>query len=116
MNMRTIKLTIGILGISTLFAFTTKTKNNEEPFIGTYGDKNSCEITLNKDFTYTYYFHKKRKNIVSKGNWKTENGTILLTKNNFRNNIRTIWTLENDGRSIKSTKNWTTITLSKHCN
>jgi hypothetical protein len=112
--MKTIKLTLGILSITSLFAF--KTINNyDKNIIGNYGDKNLCEISLNEDKTFNYFDYTKNKNIKSTGSWEIVNDEVIL-KSDVKSKIITKWTLTNNGSCLKSKKGLTTYTLCKKCN
>ncbi len=111
--MKTIKLTLGIALISALFAFTTFTSSNQK-LIGNYGEKNTFQIVLNEDNTFTYFEQSNRKNVETTGKWEIVNEELFLKSDN-NSKIKTKWRLANGGSCLRTKKGFTIYTLCRKC-
>ncbi|WP_299203478.1 hypothetical protein [Brumimicrobium sp.] len=111
--MKTLQITLGLLLISSLFAFDLEDYEHEK-FIGTYGHKASYAIIINPDMTFTYIDNTNNKNISISGKWEYKGKEIHL-KSNSRSKIRSKWTLINKDSCLKSKKGFTYYTLCRNC-
>src|SRR5690554_1537232 len=112
-TMKTLQITLGLLLISSLFAFDLEDYEHEK-FIGTYGHKASYAIIINPDMTFTYIDNTNNKNISISGKWEYKGKEIHL-KSNSRSKIRSKWTLINKDSCLKSKKGFTYYTLCRNC-
>lgn len=113
--MKSTKMTLKLFGLLLLMSFTFSNNDLEKNIVGVYGEANMLELTLNNDHTFHYVQFKNNKKIEVNGNWTLTNNNLNLVDQSNKKQFLNLWTVENNGASLKMKKRMTTYTIIKNC-
>lgn len=110
------KFTSLFLVVALAFLFSGFNSEKINGIVGTYGvsdnNPNGIQLTLNPNNTFHYKdFSNPNKKIDTHGEWKLENGKVILFNYESTHAFHNKWELQSDGCRIKSRKGLSIYTL-----
>lgn len=119
--MKTFKILIGILVLTTIFSFKNKQKLDVKAVAGTYGvcsyeisNKAVLNLVLNLDKTFRYIDNTNPKKAIDlTGNYELVNNRIVLQNYTSTFKFHTNWKIDGNTKCIKARKG---LTFYRLCN
>ncbi|SFT47447.1 hypothetical protein SAMN05216474_0760 [Lishizhenia tianjinensis] len=106
------------LGTLTLALFAFKTNENTKLRTGTFGGngQNAPQIILKKDGTFSYKdLTNQRKPVDTQGKYSIKGDKVIFSDYQSQNKLEKEWKIVNEGKCLKTKKNFAIYTLCTQC-